>query len=159
VLAFAIAAQEGADPERAACLGLFHDFPETRTGDVPSVGKRYVRTADPREVIADQATRLPESLAAHIRGLVAEHEGAKSPDATLEARCSLDADKLECLMQAREYQAAGSTLVQPWVDSMAEAATTPTGIALAKTAREVPPSAWWGPFADAFNARTGAEGR
>ncbi len=54
VLAYVIAVQEGANPERAATLGLFHDFPETRIGDVPSVGKPYVRTADPNKVIADQ---------------------------------------------------------------------------------------------------------
>jgi putative hydrolase of HD superfamily len=80
VLAFAIAAQEGADPEHAACLGSFHDMPETRTGDIASAGKPYVNTTDPRQVIADQTAGLPERLARHIRDLVNEHEGAESRD-------------------------------------------------------------------------------
>jgi len=153
VLAYAIAVQEGANPERAAALGLFHDFPETRIGDVPSVGRAYVRTADPNKVIADQAAALPAALAAHITALVAEHESAKTPDATLESRCSRDADKLECLIQAREYQAQGNQLVQPWIDSMVAAVITRTGTALAKTAQDLSPSIWWDEFAAAFGTR------
>jgi putative hydrolase of HD superfamily len=154
VLAYVIAVQEGANPDRAAALGLFHDFPETRTGDVPSVGRPYVRTADPNKVIADQAAALPAALAAHITALIAEHESAKTPDATLESRCSRDADKLECLMQAREYQAQGNQLVQPWIDSMVAAITTGTGKALAKTAQDLSPSVWWDEFAASFGTRT-----
>jgi putative hydrolases of HD superfamily len=153
VLAYVIAVQEGANPERAATLGLFHDFPETRTGDVPSVGRPYVRTADPAKVIADQTAALPASLAEHITALVAEHESAKTPDATPESRCSRDADKLELLLQAREYQAQGNQLVQPYIDSMIPAISTRTGMALAKTAQELSPSIWWDEFAAAFGTR------
>jgi putative hydrolases of HD superfamily len=153
VLAYAIAVQEGANPERAAALGLFHDFPETRTGDVPSVGKPYVRTTDPAKVIADQTAALPPDLAAHITALVAEHESAKTPDATLESRCSRDADKLELLLQAREYQAQGNQLVQPWIDSMIPAISTRTGMALAKTAQDLSPSIWWDEFAASFGTQ------
>ena len=152
VLAYVIAVQEGANPERAAALGLFHDFPETRTGDVPSVGKPYVRTTDPNLVIADQTAALPSGLAAHITALVAEHESAKTPDATLESRCSRDADKLELLLQAREYQAQGNQLVQPYIDSMIPAISTRTGLALAKIAQDLSPSIWWDEFAAAFGA-------
>ena len=44
VLAYVIAAREGANPERAATLGLFHDLPETRIGDVPT-GKALAAAA------------------------------------------------------------------------------------------------------------------
>lgn len=153
VLAYAIAAQEGADPERAACLGLFHDFPETRISDVPSVGRPYVQTADPNTVIADQAAALPAGLARHITGLIAEHEAARQPDATLEARCSRDADKLDCLIQALEYQAQGNQLVQPFIDSMVPAVSTRTAMGLAKAAQDISPGTWWAEFAAAFSAR------
>lgn len=153
VLAYVIAEQEGADPQRAACLGLFHDLPETRTGDLGAVEKPYVTAAEPGKIIADQVEGLPESLAARIGALVEEHENAKTPSASLEARCSRDADKLECLIQAREYEEAGSKLMRPWIDSMVQAVTTQTAMELAKTALEVPPSAWWDPFAAAFDAR------
>lgn len=150
VLAYVIAAAEGADADRAAALGLFHDLPETRIGDVPSVGKRYVTTADPAEVVADQTHALPDDLARRIRGLVAEHESAKTADATPESRCSRDADKIECLLQAREYQREGFTELSPWVATMVDAVSTATGKALAAVAAEVPPAAWWDGFARTF---------
>jgi hypothetical protein len=104
-------------------LGLFHDLPEARTGDTPSVGRPYVRLVDPREVIADQAAGLPAQLGKHIVALVAEHESAREPNATLEAVCSRDADKVDCLLAARAYEAAGNTTMQPWIDSMVRAVT------------------------------------
>ncbi|GAA0532811.1 hypothetical protein GCM10011581_17540 [Saccharopolyspora subtropica] len=103
ILAFVIAACEGANPERAATLGLFHDLPETRIADIPSVGKKYVQTAAPHDIVTDQTAGLPEDLAARIVAAVDEHESAKTPEATPESRCSRDADKLELLLQAREY--------------------------------------------------------
>jgi putative hydrolase of HD superfamily len=155
VLAFVIALQEGANPERAAVLGLFRDFPETRIGDVASVGKAYVQTSDPKTVITDQTAQLPGVLSEHITKLVAEHESAKQPDTTHEARCSHDADKLECLLQARKYQAQGNQLVQPWIDTMVAAITTPSGIALAEAAQKLSPSVWWDGFAASFGTIAG----
>jgi putative hydrolase of HD superfamily len=153
VLAYMIAVLEGANPDRAAALGLFHDLPETRIGDVPSVGRPYVTTVAAKQVAADQVTDLPEPLATHIRALIDEHEGAKTPEATLEARCSRDADKLDCLLQAREYQAQGNQLMQPWIDSMVAAVSTPTAKQLAAAAQELSPAVWWADFAANFGKK------
>jgi putative hydrolases of HD superfamily len=150
ILAYMIAVLEGANPDRAATLGLFHDVPETRIGDVPSVGKPYVSTPPAQAIAADQVAGLPEILAKHISALIDEHESAKEPHATAEARCSRDADKLECLLQAREYQAQGNTQMQPWIDSMVAAVSTETGKRLAAAAQELPPGAWWAEFAANF---------
>lgn len=150
VIAYVLAVLEGANPDRAATLGLFHDIPECRTGDIPSVGRAYVRTVDAREVIADQVAGLPPVLGTHIAELIAEHEDAKTADATPEAQCSRDADKLECLLQARRYQEQGNTNMQPYIDSMVRAVTTTTGRKLAQAALEIPPSAWWAGFAEKF---------
>lgn len=155
VLAYVIAALEGANPDHAAVLGLFHDLAETRIGDVPSVGRPYVATTDPRKVAADQVADLPVELARHITELVTEHEAAKTPAATLEARCSRDADKLDCLLQAREYQAQGNQLVQPWIDTSAAAMTTEAGKRLAVAAQEVGPGVWWSEFAARYGQHAG----
>lgn len=153
VLAYVIAALEGADADRAATLGLFHDLPETRIGDVPSVGRNYVTTAPPQDVVADQVAELPESLGAHIAALIDEHESAKTASATPESRCSRDADKLDCLLQAREYQAQGNEHMQPWINSMVAAVSTETGKRLAAAAQEVSPGAWWAEFAANFGKK------
>lgn len=155
VIAYCIAVQEGANPDRAATLGLFHDLPETRIGDVPSVGKTYVQTTDPRVVVADQVAGLPTELAGRIGALIDEHEGAKGPDATHEARCSRDADKIECLLQAREYQREGYDNLDLWVTTMADAVTTTTGKRLAAAALDVAPAAWWDRFARSFGQPSG----
>lgn len=54
---------------------------------------------------------------------------------------------------AREYQAQGNQLVQPWIDSTLAALTTRTGMTLAKAAQDLSPSVWWDEFAAAYGAR------
>lgn len=156
VIAYYLALHEGCNADHAAVLGLFHDLPETRVGDVPSVGKEYVTTADPRDVVADQVAGLDPVMARHIAALVDEHESAKSPTATPEARCSRDADKIECLLQARQYQAEGYQLLDHWVTTMVDAVRTPTGKRMASAALKVSPAEWWNTFAENYGrtART-----
>src|SRR5262249_54787271 len=100
IVAYVLAALDGANPERAAILALFHDTQESRTSDIAYIGKQYLGRPDHELVTADQTARLPESAREPIRGLVNEYEGQNSREAVL----ARDADKLECLLQAREYQ-------------------------------------------------------
>lgn len=147
ILAYTIAVLEGLpNPERAATLGLFHDLPECRLGDIPAVGRAYITTADPGQVAADQTAGLPEPLATGILGLIDEHESAKRPDATAASRCSRDADKLDCLLQAREYETTGNQRTKVFVDTMFDALITPTAKALGQAALEVDPAEWWTDF-------------
>ena len=73
---------------------------------------------------------LPAAVADMISAAVAEYEAA----GTREARCARDADKLDCLLQAREYQEQGHSSVQPWIDSSLAALTTASGRQLAHEA-------------------------
>jgi len=104
---------EGADPQRAAFLALWHDTQETRTTDLPHLTKHYVTAAANLAVTSDQVRPLPTAVATVISGAVTEYEAGQ----TSEARCARDADKLECLLQAREYQDQGHQNLQPWIDS------------------------------------------
>jgi putative hydrolase of HD superfamily len=113
VIAVALAALEGANPERAALLSLFHDSQETRLTDLPYVSKPYVTKAPNEEVTGAQTHGLPEPVAGVVEGAVGEYEEHTS----LEARCAHDADKLECLLQAIEYGEHGYRNIQPWLDS------------------------------------------
>lgn len=149
VLAVLLAHLEGADPGRAAMLALFHDSQETRIGDVPSVGKAYVRTAGNEAVTADQTADFPPAMAAAITALVGEYEDRESPEAVL----ARDADKLECLLQAREYQAAGNTNMQPWIDTSAAAVRSVTGKRLAALCQELTPGQWWAQAAAQYPQR------
>lgn len=137
-LASLIAVQEGADPAHAAHLAIWHDSQETRTGDIPHTAKPYLSGVDSETITADQVARLPESIRKTVLEAVAEYEAA----ATVEARCARDADKLECLVQAVEYRAAGYTTVQGWIDTSRAALTTATAQRIADAALATSPLAW-----------------
>ena len=136
ITAAVIAELEGADPERAAFLALFHDTQETRLTDIPYIGKRYLKAAPNSEVTADQVAGMPEGLVRLIAGAEEEYEARESA----EARCAKDADKLECLLQAVEYRGQADT--QAWVDTSLAALKTDSAQRLAKLALGRSPLAW-----------------
>jgi putative hydrolase of HD superfamily len=108
-----MAAQEGADPARTALLCVFHDTPETRIGDIPHIGRRYLKKAsDGQQIAADQVSQCSPEVADTVFGVVDEFERQES----LEAIVAKDADKLECLIQAMEYAEHGHNTAQ-WVES------------------------------------------
>lgn len=112
-LAALIAAEEGADPVRASYLGLWHDSQETRITDIPHSARPYMGKANNEAITRDQVAHMPDAAAKTVTEAVIEYEAQD----TLEARCAKDADKLECLLQALEYRAAGHQHVQKWIDS------------------------------------------
>lgn len=139
ILAHLIATAEGGNADRAATLGLYHDVPETRIGDIPYVGRRYLTAAEPETIVKDQTSSMPEAISGPVRAAVAEFEAGE----TVEAVCARDADKLECLLQAREYQVAGATDIDAWIESSQRAVKTETGRRLAEEALVTHPGDWW----------------
>ncbi|ASO18744.1 5'-deoxynucleotidase YfbR-like HD superfamily hydrolase [Actinoalloteichus hoggarensis] len=145
VIGMALAAMEGADPGRTAALSLLHDVPETRIGDVPSVGRAYVTTAVPQAVTAHQTAALPDELAALFQGLTAEYEDTKS----LESKVAHDADKIETLLQAREYATQGYA-TEPWQESSIQALRTESAKRLAQAIVASDARGWWMNFASSY---------
>jgi len=137
-LAAIIAAEEGADPARAAFLALWHDTQETRTGDLPHTAHDYLTKPEPRRITADQTDALPLRSREAIRGAVDEYESRQ----TLEAVCAKDADKLEMLLQAAEYRDIGVRRVQGWIESAAKGLKTETGRRIAEAAVRLSPLSW-----------------
>jgi putative hydrolases of HD superfamily len=139
-LASLIATMEGAEPARAALLAIWHDSPETRTGDLPHTARPYVDQCSPEMITADQTAALPDTVRKTVQDAVAEYEAQQTP----EAHCAKDADKLECLIQAIEYQNAGYTRVQGWIDSARTNLRTTTARHIADAALHTSPLAWRG---------------
>jgi 5'-deoxynucleotidase YfbR-like HD superfamily hydrolase len=137
-LAVLIAAQEGADPARAAHLAIWHDSQETRTGDVPHTARPYLGRAEARAITTDQTARLPQLAAQIVHDAVEEYE----THTTIESICAYDADKLECLLQALEYQASGNINMRGWIDSSRAALTTTTARRIADAALTESILAW-----------------
>jgi putative hydrolase of HD superfamily len=105
-----------------------------------------VVTAPNPEVTADQVAGFPTAAGQAVRGLVEEYEARQSP----EARLAKDADKLECLIQAREYQAQGHEDVPPWIETSAAALQSPSARRLAEVCQQVPPRQWWKAFVESY---------
>ncbi|MGY2119303.1 HD domain-containing protein [Nocardia gipuzkoensis] len=137
-LASIIAALEGGDPAAAAHMAVWHDSQETRTGDNNKVSVQFMTLTDHETVTAAQTARLPEVARKALQQTVAEFEA----QASLEAVCARDADRLECLIQALEYRAAGNTLMQEWItDSYGKLKTT-SAIRIADAALVTSPLKW-----------------
>jgi putative hydrolase of HD superfamily len=139
MLAWMIAGLEGADPERAATMALFHDSQETRTTDLDHLGRNYLHATSNEQITADQTAALPRPLASLLRALVAEYEGR----ASREADCARDADKLEMLLQAVEYRQWGHGNTDPFIQTAVAALRTRSARLLGETAIQADPAAWW----------------
>src|ERR1022692_1589613 len=136
-----LAAMEGADIGHTAALCLLHDAHETRIGDVPSVGRAYVTTAAPEAVSAHQTSTMPAETARTFQALTAEYEATE----TVESQLAHDADKIETLLQAIEYQAQGYDAAA-WRETSLAALRTEPGRQLAQAIGAADPQ-WWSPFA------------
>lgn len=111
-----LAMMEGADPARTALLGLWHDTQETRVGDIPHIGRRYLDAADNQSVTADQLADAHPAVRSEARRIVDDYENGDS----LEVACARDADKLECASKpsstankAARTSSRGSTAASP----------------------------------------------
>lgn len=150
-----LAAMEGADVGRTTALGLLHDAHETRIGDVPSVGRAYMTTAAPEAISAHQTAAMPDEVAKVFQSLTAEYEAGE----TIESQLAHDADKIETLLQAIEYQAQGHD-TSAWRMTSVEALRTEAAKQLAQTINASDPHTWWSAFAASYHElRASAQGR
>lgn len=146
IIGYVLACEEGANPDRTALLCLFHDTPETRLGDIPSVGKRYLNT-DPTRVVADQTAGLPDKLGEGIRALVASYESQEDQESVL----AKDADKLECLLQAFQYVEAGWPQAKSWIPALMAELSSASAIDIAH-ALERDGCGWWKDFVENYRS-------
>lgn len=104
------------DIEKILRMALLHDLSEARTGDLPNTIKPYfnreaLRAADER--IADEMLTRLGALGEEYLLLLQEYEERIS----LEARIVKAADKLDLLLQAREYEKGGAQNLQEFWES------------------------------------------
>jgi len=147
VIGVVLAELEGADVGRTAVICLMHDIAETRMGDIPSVGKSYVRTVRDTDVAADQTRGVSGSLAELVCDAVAEYTERVSIESVL----AKDADTLECLAQAREYVAAGYPRAEHWVQDLVRGLRSHSAKRIAAAMRAGAPENWWLPFVQGYS--------
>lgn len=90
-----------------------------------------------------------------LQDLKAEYEASE----TTEARVARDADKLETLLQAMEYQAQGHDTAA-WQETSINALRTDSARQLAQAITSADPHGWWSAFAASYRElRAGAQDR
>lgn len=139
-IAYILAQLEGANIERVVSMALMHDMGEARTNDAHRIVRRYVdwESVD-RKAAEDQSKRLPDKIAEEVRSMISEFEEAVS----LEGQVARDADLLECLVQAREYQAIGYPDVVDWILNAQAALKTESAKKIAVECLKTEPKEWW----------------
>jgi putative hydrolases of HD superfamily len=137
VIGFSMAKLAGdADPFKVACLCLFHDVPEARTGDLNYLNKRYVDVHEP-EAIRDLTETLP--FADDVLELLDEyHRGA-----SLEAQLAHDADQLDLILELKQQSDLGNRYALEWVSFARKRLQTGVGMQLAEQILNTDFNAWW----------------
>jgi putative hydrolase of HD superfamily len=102
--------------ERLLRMALLHDMTETRTGDLPSTIKRYfdkasIKAAD--EAIAKEIFAELGDLSDSYLELWFDYEHRTS----VESKLVKAADKLDLLVQSREYEKGGARSLQEFWDT------------------------------------------
>lgn len=140
IIAHLIATLEHADAERACAIALFHDTHEARVLDLHKVAARYIDTG-PAEAAAvrEQVLPLPDAVRPAVQAL----KEAFTSRASAEARIARDADYLECLAQALEYQAQGNPNVGDWITNCRRRLETRSAQKLAAELVRTKPDQWW----------------
>ena len=128
--------EQSADSDKIIKMCLFHDLPESRTGDLNYVNKKYVK-ADEIKALNDLADTLP--FGEEIKSLIMEYLSGES----LEAMLAHDADQLEMILALKEYKDLGNKYADEWLDFAVKRLKTATAKELTATIIETDSSMWW----------------
>jgi len=140
VIAYILAQLEGVNQEKVVTMALFHDISEARTNDAHRIVRRYADWENvDKKTINEQSKRLPDGMAKQMITLFEEFE----EEVSLEAKVVRDADLLECIVQAREYQALGYTDVVDWIFNAQGALKTESAKKIASECLKTEPKEWW----------------
>ena len=139
ILGYILASLEGIDPMKTAMICLFHDTAEARTNDFHRVSKRYITGYLEEIAFAEQAERLPQDIAEKVVSFMNDYETRKSPEGDM----AHDADLLECIFQAREYQVQGYPDVQDWIKNCYAGLRSKAAKSLADSCLHTEPNEWW----------------
>ena len=137
IIGFALAKLvEDVDVFKVVRMCLFHDLPETRTGDLNYVNKHYV-DAKEDEAIEDLASTLP--FGNEIEEVLTELKRNN----TKEAQLVHDADQLELILELKEQLDLGNQYASRWIHFAKERLKTDIGKKIADQITNTDSSAWW----------------
>jgi len=124
------------DALKLISMCLLHDLPETRTGDLNYVQKKYV-TADENKAVAELTENL--TFGAHISDLINEYNDGESKEALL----AHDADQLAFILDLKSISDVGNKGPEKWLPHVLKRLKTETGKKIARGITGTSWDAWW----------------
>jgi putative hydrolase of HD superfamily len=115
---------------------LVHDLPESRTGDLNYVQKKYVK-ADEKSAVADLIRNIP--FGESIRDLIDEFNEGTSREAEL----ARDADQLSFILELKTLHDTGRKGPDEWLPIVRSRLRTVTGEKIAASIMETNWDDWW----------------
>ena len=140
VIAYYLAHLENVNPYKAVVMALFNDIHEARINDLHKMGHYYIDFKEAeRKVFSDQIKGLPTSIRSELSELRKEYEQQK----TLESLVARDADILECLLQAKEYNDSGHLKTKKFFNRAPDHLKTASAKGLWRDMKSYDTSIWW----------------
>jgi putative hydrolases of HD superfamily len=134
LVGWALAKLEKADDGKVLKMCLLHDLEETRLGDLHTVNRVYL--GEKKGAAKDMLAGL--FCGKEMEGLLKEFCEQKTPESII----AKDADKLEMVLQAKEYKDQGKKYVEDWVRSGMKGLKTKSAKRIAKEALKRDSRGW-----------------
>jgi putative hydrolase of HD superfamily len=143
IIAYCIARMEKlshADATTAMMMGLMHDLPEARTGDMDFVAKNYTKVDEPK-AIDDQFADI--DFGTDLKKVVDEYEDRQS----IISKCAKDADSVEQIYQEWVLSWQGNKLANQWFEGdfthRVPMFFTESAKQIALSMKDSDPNKWW----------------
>jgi putative hydrolase of HD superfamily len=140
VIGYMIAKMEGVTPYKVLLMTLFGDLHEARINDLHKMAQRYMdfQKAEDRALM-EQIKDLPKDIKSEMLNLHKEYNAQKNKESII----ARDADILECLIQAREYQEHGFRQAYKFFQRAPQHLKTKSARKLWKLAKVSQLNDWW----------------
>ena len=127
---------EGADPLKVLLICMFHDIPESRTGDINYFQKKYV-SKDEDKAVNDIISMIPEFSE------LKEYVDLFNQGSCINSQIAQDADCLELIATLKEEQDKGNMQAKLWIESSLSRLKLKESISLSKEMLKVNSYDWW----------------
>jgi putative hydrolase of HD superfamily len=140
VIGYVISKMEKVQPYKVLLMTLFGDIHEARINDLHKMAQRYFDYQKVEDkAFAEQIKYLPNDIRGEMNNLYREYRTQR----TRESIIARDADILECLIQAREYQEHGFKQADKFMRKAPQRLKTKSARRLWRLAKVADSGAWW----------------
>jgi len=145
VIGYVLARREGINAEKVLLMTLFNDLHEARITDLHKMAQAYIELKGPEDrAFSHQISGLPSGIDGEMARLRREYRRQKSPESV----AARDADILECLMQAREYEQQGYSQAVKFLKKAPTFLETKSARALWREIKKADLNDWWFKISD-----------